>query len=261
LMSLLIPAHADNFPLAKSLSGKLLDNQYEDTLAKVLEMIHDSENMTITSDGWTNVRGDHIVNFILKAPGRSPLFYKAINTSGLAQNAVAVADSICEVVTEIGVKKISAVITDNAPVMRAAWELIEQRYPTISAYCCAAHGVALHENSKTSKEASKLISYINNHHLVHALFDDKRKEAGITRNLSTTVSTRWYSQYTSLKSLNDAKVAVTRLANEHKPELSKISPKPNSAAVLALIKSEEFWKRLEKFISILEFPTNVIGKF
>jgi electron transfer flavoprotein alpha subunit len=153
--------------------------------------------------------------------------------------------------------------------MRAAWDLIEQRHLTISAYGCAAHGVnlvikdivSLPENSKTSKEASKLIAYINNHHLVHALFDDKRKEAGITRNLSTTVSTRWYSQYTSLKSLNDAKVAVKRLAHEHELELSKIAPKPNSAAVLGLIKSEEFWKRLENFIIILEFPTNVIGKF
>lgn len=115
--------------------------------------------MALASDGCTNVRGEHIVNFIIKTPDHQPFFLKSIDTSGVSQNAPAIADKIGKVIEEVGVQKSSAVITDNAPVMQFSWEQTEVKYPTIAAYGCAAQGVKLlikeivsnPKNSKTIK--------------------------------------------------------------------------------------------------------------
>lgn len=247
-------------PSSKTLSGRLLDNQYDETRAKIKEILDDAQGLTLTSDGWTNVRGDHIVNFIIKAPDRQPFFYKSINTSGIPQTAAAIADAIGSVIDEVGANKFCAVITDNAPVMQASWKEIEKKYPNIAAYGCSAHGMnllikdiaSIPAHSKTINEASKIIQFVNNHYLVHAKFEEKRKEAGVTRKLSTSVSTRWYTEYTSAKSLNDAKIVIKRLANENANELENIQPKPKSIKALSLMKSDEFWDRLQDLVDDLE---------
>jgi hypothetical protein len=257
-----------NPPSSRTLSGRLLDKQYEEALIKVEEIFNDSQNLTLTSDGWTNVRQDHMVNFIVKAPSAPPFFYKCINTSGIPQTKEAVAGAICEVIETIGPEKFNAVVTDNAPNMRASWKIIMNRYPWISAYGCAAHGVnlvikditELPENSITIRDASKIIQFISNHTIVRFKFDEKRAEAGVDHKLSSPVSTRWYSQYTSARSLLDSKVAVKRLENEHLKDFLNIMPKHKSKAALSLMKSEEFWERLEILVNKLEMPSKIIGE-
>lgn len=208
------------------------------------------------------------MNFIIKAPNRQPFFYKSIDTSGIPQNAVAIGEEIIKVIEEVGSEKFSSVITDNAAVMQAAWKIIEARFDTISAYGCAAHGmnllikdiVMIPEFTKTSQDASKIIQFINNHHIAHAKFASKRKEAGVSHKLTTSVPTRWYSEYTSAKNLLDAKTLLNRLANEDFDELSNINPKPKSKKALEIIKSANFWSRLENFCSVLKLSSKMIGK-
>lgn len=268
LISLLNANYAADMPSSKTLSGRLLDKQYDETRAKIGDILKDSEGLTLTSDGWTNVRGEHIVNFIVKAPSHQPFFFKSINTSGIPQSAPAIADAIVKVVEEAGPTKFSAIVTDNAPVMQAAWKEIEKKHPSISAFGCAAHGgnllikdiATLPANSKTISEAAKIIQFVNNHHLVNAKFEEKRKEAGVTRKLSTSVPTRWFTEYNSAKSLNDAKIVLKRLANENTDELENIQPKAKSARALNLMKSDDFWDRLQNLVEDLELPSKVIGK-
>lgn len=98
-MKSLNPVYAETIASSKTISGPLLDRQYE-KCSKILEKILEtSQNLTLVSDGWTNIRGDHIVNFCIKAPDRKSFFHSAINTSGTTQNAQAVADAIIEVMT------------------------------------------------------------------------------------------------------------------------------------------------------------------
>lgn len=143
MLQTLNPEYAKDAPSARVLGGRLLDKKYSESKNKVLTGLADAENLTLTSDGWTNLKGDHIVNFVIKAPGQKPVFYKSIDTTGIAQTAVAVAEAISAVIEEIGASKIVAVVTDNTNVMKAAWQEIESRYPHISAYGCAAHGMNL----------------------------------------------------------------------------------------------------------------------
>lgn len=267
MIAQLNPKYAEDMPSAKTLSSKLLDKQYDESTKKMEESLEECEGITITSDGWTNVRGDHIVNFIIKAPGRPPIFYKAIDTSGIRQGTDAVTEAICAVIVEVGPEKVSAVVTDNAPVMQAAWDGIEARFPHIAAYGCAAHTLNLLIKdiladpcyTNTIKDEVKIAKFVNNHHLVHAKFEEKRKQLGVKHKLSSPVATRWYSHYNSAKDLLNAKVLIKRLAFEDSEDLLTVGPRAATAAIIELMKSDEFWGRLDALVKVIELPTQLIG--
>ena len=98
----LSPAYSEQLLCAKTLSGTILERQYEDTSKLLNETLSKSKNLTLLSDGWTNVRGEHIVNYCIKAPDQKPFFHKSIDSSGIPQNATKIANQIMSVIEEIG---------------------------------------------------------------------------------------------------------------------------------------------------------------
>lgn len=262
------PSYAESMTSAKSLSGSLLDKQYITYSQQLNQILENTGNLTLVSDGWTNIRGDHIVNFCVKASGQKPFFYSSIDTSGIVQDSSAIAEAIIKVIEELGPQKFSCVVTDNANVMKAAWKLIEEKFPHISTNGCAAHGVNLlvkdlastNDNAKTIKEAEKVIKFFRNHHIVKAKLEEKRKAAKIARGLSMPVSTRWMSLYNALNNLQGLKYVIIQLVDEEYDTFKNINPRVTSKSVLDLIKLTDFWTRLSTFIKEIEFPSNVIGK-
>lgn len=89
--------------------------------------------------------------------------------------------------------------------------------------------------------------------LANAKYQSKMKEAGATHKLISPVPTRWYTEYVSAKNLLEAKVLLTRMANEDYAELVEIQPKQNSAKTLQLMKSIQFWDRLENLVANIEY--------
>ena len=142
------------------------------------------------SDGWTNIRGNHIVNFCIKAPDQKAFFYTSINISGIIYSSSAIAAAILQVIEKIGSQKLTSFISDNAPVMKSAWRIIEEKYPHIS--------------------AEKIINYVKNHHIVKTKFNEKRIAAKISFSLSMPVSTRWFSYYKSMSSLQLSKYVLIK---------------------------------------------------
>lgn len=268
LITALNPEYARSIPSSKTLAGSLLDKCYEKCSKEVTEILVESQNLTLISDGWTNIRGDHIINFCVKAPGQTPFFYSSIDTSGIHQNAAAVAAKICSVIEEIGPEKFVAVITDNAPVMKSAWEIIVARFPKITAHGCAAHALNLLikdildnvEDVEIMKDAEKIIKFVSNHHIVKALFEVKRKAFNVPHTLSMPVATRWFSRFNSMSSLLASKYALIQLVDDEGEMLKEIKPKTTSASVINLIKSQKFWDNVSDVVKKIEFPTKVIGK-
>ncbi|KAG5670778.1 hypothetical protein PVAND_001018 [Polypedilum vanderplanki] len=80
------------------------------------------------------------------------------------QNSSAVAAAIIDVLECLGPHKFNCFISDNAPVMRAAWNIIEEKFPHISSNGCGAHAVNLlikdivnvPETAKTIKDTEKI---------------------------------------------------------------------------------------------------------
>jgi hypothetical protein len=261
------PAFAKQLPCAKTLSGPMLDQQYDKYKRVIDEIVENSHQLTLVSDGWTNIRGDHIVNFCVSAPGQKPFFYTSICTSGIIQNPKAIADEIKKVIDDLGAEKFVALVTDNAPSMKAAWKIIEEKYPHISAYGCSAHGVNLllkdicstSDRENTMKKAEKIIKFIKNHHIVKAKYEELRREAKVPHTLSMPVVTRWFSRYTAMDGLLASKYVLTRLVDASEDTLRKIEPKTTSKTVIDLIKNASFWSELKKLVNVLEYPSNVIG--
>lgn len=126
-------AYAKVMPNSRTLSGAPLDKEYNKSFDKVQDILGKCTELTLISDGWTNCRGDHIINFFVKAPSKSSCFFKSISTVGIIQNAEAVANAICEVLEELGPTRFSCLVTNSASVMVAAHKIIENKYSNILA--------------------------------------------------------------------------------------------------------------------------------
>ena len=265
-IALLDPNYEKSMPSAKSIAGSLLTKEFARATEKLNLILRESDGLTLISDGWTNHRSEHIVNFVVKAIGRPSVFFKSINTSGVSQTAKNVAEAICEVIDELGSDKFVGVVTDNAANMRAAWRIIKDRYPHISAFGCAAHclnlfvGDLLEPHKDVIAEAGKVIKYINNHHHARAFFDNMRKTENEGCSLSLPVPTRWYSHFNSLKSLMDSKYVLQKVYDTHGAQMKTIGSAEKSTTVLKLVRSPAFWDKVTIAMTLIEMPTNVIGK-
>lgn len=65
-------------PSRREISGRLLSHEDEATSALVLERIRAAppKSLTLATDGWTNVTGDYIINYIVCDP--NPMFFNSV---------------------------------------------------------------------------------------------------------------------------------------------------------------------------------------
>jgi hypothetical protein len=165
-------------PSRWKLNHTLLDNEYN-RVAKVDERITAATSVTLISDGWTNMRGESIVNFLLCTP--QPVFYRSICTEESRHTGEYIASQLSSVIQEVGAEKVFAVMTDNARNMKAAWDILKQKYPNLITAGCSAHGInlllcdimKLKTMQQLTTKAKELVKYIKRTHIVLAVY--KRK--------------------------------------------------------------------------------------
>lgn len=131
LVSVLNPAYAKVMKSASTLAGTQLSSKYDEYRKMLFKKIETSKGFVLASDGWTSVRTEHLVNFIVLIPGHKPLYFKSVNTSGLQMNAETQKKLIVDAATELGISKWIGVIVDNAYVMQVAMEMIEKEFPQV----------------------------------------------------------------------------------------------------------------------------------
>lgn len=78
----------------------------------------------VMSDGWTDMSGRPLLNFLLAAPA-GVYFDSALDTSGNSKTGRYLADTLVAVIERAGADNVVAVITDNA----AAWSRMLVRMP------------------------------------------------------------------------------------------------------------------------------------
>ena len=119
------------------MGGKLLDQEYGIVMAAGKQKVDSAPDLGLTSDGWSNTRGEHLLNFILLTP--EPVFWKAVEVKKQREDAFFVAGELEKVIVEIGPMKISTVITDNVIHNILAWDIIMEKFPHISCVGDPAH--------------------------------------------------------------------------------------------------------------------------
>lgn len=139
------------------------------------------------ADGWSNVKRDSIVNIVLTMP--EPLFYKSISCGPERHTAEYTAKILSDCLEEIGAEKVSALVTDNAANMKAAWQLMKNKYPHIMPYGCVAHGLNLlftdiakiEEFREMTVTVQAIIKEIRNSHFLLAKFREHQAACKITK--------------------------------------------------------------------------------
>lgn len=269
LMKELNPEYAKNPVNAYRVSGELLDELYDSKKSEIQKIINLSSHITVITDGFTNIRQDHLVNFFLKTQGKKSIYFKTIDTEGKPQNAAAIAEDIANIIKEIGPEKVDNVVTDNCNVMQAAWEILRQEYDQLNCYGCTAHMLNLliqdivksnDDFEKLCEENEIIVKYINNHHATNRLFRDNMQAEGVGQKLTLRVKSRWYSVFNSLNNTMTAKSLLIMMVNDHKQVFDNINPRAKSMDVVRLIKCENFWQRLQGNIRKIELPTKLIGR-
>lgn len=234
-------------PSTYIISHRLLDDEYKRVKECTNNNILNASVLGIMCDGWTNLRNESIVNFVVTTP--NPIFFKSISTGTDRHTGEKMAEEIINVIEEIGQTKVFGIVTDNAKNMKKAWQLITDKYPLITAYGCVAHGLNLLVNdimnlklfNDVINEGKSIVNNIRRGHITNALFLQKRKNIKNSTALTLPVVTRWASVVVFLNSLLVNKQIIRSMSIDEtiekdlKPEVKK------------LISSADFWDKIYYF--------------
>jgi len=109
-------------PSAKTVATTMLDDAHRMQSFELDALITSSPEIVLLTDGWSNVKNDHLVNFVISFTNDTapPMLYKTISTGEDSQTGSAIALAIGDVIDAIGTLKVVGVVTDNAPNMQSA---------------------------------------------------------------------------------------------------------------------------------------------
>jgi hypothetical protein len=253
---------AFKLPNRKKLSNDLLNDVFDEVKAECNEQILQAKSLTMVSDGWSNINRESVQNFIICTP--KPLFFDAIYSGEESHTAVWVAEKIIQQMNIIGVDKFSAVITDTASVMKAAWRIIEEKYPSIICLGCNSHILNLLisdilkiDQIKTIVEsAKKLVNYFKAH--VQAAAKLKRiQQENYNKEIALVLPaiTRWGTHLACLQSLQNSKTALQQALMDTRIRQNMDSNLRNCVLL------DSFWENLDVIIKIMEPMVVVLKSF
>ncbi|CAG8605982.1 21864_t:CDS:2, partial [Gigaspora rosea] len=139
---------------ATGLADELVDKVYEDVKKESDKQILEAQSLCMISDGWSNINQE-----------------SAVYSGEESHTAEWIANQIIRQMEAINIEKFSAVITNTANVMKAAWHIIEEKYPKIVCFGCASYTLNLlikdilkiHDVKSVIDNATKLVKYFKSH--------------------------------------------------------------------------------------------------
>jgi hypothetical protein len=90
-------------PTRRQLAEKYLDCAYSTLKGKVNQSIDQAQCVGISTDGWTNVRRESVMNFMVLTP--TPFFYESIITNEEKHTGVYIAQELSRIINKIGREK------------------------------------------------------------------------------------------------------------------------------------------------------------
>src|SRR6266487_296822 len=253
---------AFKLPNRKKLADELLDDVFDGVKAECNEQILQAKSLTMVSDGWSNINRESVQNFVICTP--KPLFFDAIYSGEESHTAKWVANEIIKQMEIIDINKFSAVITDTASVMKAAWRIIEESYPNIVCLGCNSHVMNLlisdilkiDQIKSVVENAKKLVNYFKGHIQAAAKLKRIQKE-NYSKEIALVLLalTRWETHIACFQSLQNSKTALEQALMD-----VKICQNMN-LTLRAHILSDDFWKDLNIITKIMEPMVSALKLF
>ncbi|KAL0418818.1 UNVERIFIED_CONTAM: hypothetical protein Sradi_1295300 [Sesamum radiatum] len=131
-------------PGYNSLRTKLLQKEKAniENLLEYTKSTWKTKGVTLVCDGRTDPQRRPLINFMAVNEG-GMMFIRAVNCEGEYKDKWFISTLIKEVMVEVGVTNVVQIITDNAPVCKAAGLLVEQTYPHVFWTPCVVHTLNL----------------------------------------------------------------------------------------------------------------------
>jgi hypothetical protein len=155
----------------------------------------------------------------------------------------------------INIEKFSAVITDTANVMKAAWRIIEEKYPNIACFGCTSHILNLlvkdilkiNDIKNIADNAKALVKYFKSH--VQSMAKLKRiQQENYNKEIVLVLPaiTRWGTHLECFQSLIKSQIAIEQTLMD-----SRIRQNMDSNLRFYVL-HDEFWEKLTLLTSILK---------
>ncbi|ETP19653.1 hypothetical protein F441_06435 [Phytophthora nicotianae CJ01A1] len=211
------------------------------------------------SDGWQNVRREHITGSILTLFGKSLRF--GVHEDGDRHDGIAIAVQLEPILVQAIAEdwNVGCMITDDAGQCRRARQILSLRWPKISFIFCFAHDInnLVKDVLKTSfsqitREASAAVNAVNNSvKWLRRARNLMNKMYGYELSLCSLCVTRWNSMQACFASLSRVKSALEMLARQcHEDD--------DFPRDLAVFLKDYFWsdlKRVERVIAPLSLAS------
>lgn len=131
-------------PTYNALRTTLLQRErtHIERLLEPIKATWNENGVSLVSDGWSDRQRRPLINFMPVTEG-GPMFLKAVNCEGEYKDKFFIANLIKDAILRIGPQHVVQVVTNNAPVCKAAGNFVESIYPHIFWTPCVVHTLNL----------------------------------------------------------------------------------------------------------------------
>ena len=265
-------------PTRKDLAGVLLEASFNNIAKDVESRLRASQTWCLVSDGWTNVKGESIINYIAVEP-KHAIFLESKTTGTTGHSAVFLAEDIQRVIEKIPCN-VAGVVTDNTSANKKAWSILQQKYPNKYFYGCASHALHLmvkdifQPGKKIMRDTSypfeylrafttsckNVVNFFTNSSIIRAKLAEAQRKHGFKEiNLAIPAPTRWGSLQQCFSTLLQSEAPLHTIVND-RDFLSgmKIEEKTQ---LKFFISHENFPSYLRKCLAILKPIDSLIVKY
>jgi hypothetical protein len=167
----------------------------------------------IVSDGWTNVRNQHLIN-VLGVSATGAMFLAAHDSSSIIASSQNISDLLLKTINDVGPSNVIQVIIDNAANCKGAGKIIERVHPHIFWSGCLVHtlNLLMHDIIKhrecgwinqLNKRGKQLIKFITGHTRVNYFYNTHSR-----LQLLKIANTRFASYYLTFRRLLKVRQAL-----------------------------------------------------
>ena len=221
-------------PTRNTIAGPLLDQSYEAVKNTVATKLSASSFLNIVTDESTDISKNRIINTSVVTNSGDSFFWSNIEADEGKMGADELAAHAIEATKDITngqLSKVTSITTDTCSTMRALWSRLEknQDMQHVFAVPCDSHGLQLIFKDLLERPiikqfwttASAIVNGFRNAPKQYAYLRQEQKKAyGQRKALTASVITRWGTQYSLLKSLNDSKAALREYADRNDIEFA-----------------------------------------
>ena len=225
---------------------------------------------SLSTDGWDDCAERHLYNYVVMT-NKGPYFLDSIDVTAAAVEmsrddtlkAVFIAEKLIKRIEQLGPDDAVSVVTDGPNVMRAAWKIVEKKFPKIVCTWCAGHVTDLMLEDlgklpfvKTSiDDARSVVKFIRGH------FHTKTELRKLTKSvLLLPAETRFATSFIMLERLHSLKDELQEITSskKYKEWLKGKKYADEGKRVAKVVADDSWWLQVESLLDISGPVVNVL---